>query len=270
MTLRNILVHLDSSALTPGRLRFAANLAACHQARLVGVFAQISAPHRVGIVSKWPSEEYIEAGEASQAAFELATSQVADTQWVNLNRGGEHEILRLMTDLSRHFDITILGQHEASLSRQVPADLCEEVILESGRPVLVLPYAGHFLDIGHRPFVAWTDTRAAARALNDVLPLLSSDADTLVVSVMREGDPSNPSIGMAVTHLRCHGIEARAENLVLQDFGLMDLLLSRVADHSADMMVIGAFGGYGLPLLNRGSGTRFLLRHMTVPVMFSH
>lgn len=270
MTLRNILVHLDSGGLTAERLHFATNLAARHQARLVGVFAQLSAPYRVGIVSKWPSEEYQQASAASRAAFEAATAGLAAAEWMDLNRGGEHEILRLMTDLARHFDVTILGQQEAGPSRQVPADMCEEIILESGRPALVIPYAGQFHTIGHRPFVAWTDARSAARALNDAVPLMSADADALVVSVLREDDTRHPSLDMTITHLRCHGMSARAEGLILQDFGLMDLLLSRVADHSADMMVIGAFGGYGLPLLNRGSGTRFLLRHMTVPVLFSH
>jgi len=50
----------------------------------------------------------------------------------------------------------------------------------------------------------------------------------------------------------------------------MDALLNRAADHGADLLVIGAFGGGGYPLFSRGSGSRYMLKHMTLPVLFSH
>jgi hypothetical protein len=33
---------------------------------------------------------------------------------------------------------------------------------------------------------------------------------------------------------------------------------------------MGAFGGFRYPLFARGSGSRYLLKHMTLPVLFSH
>lgn len=50
----------------------------------------------------------------------------------------------------------------------------------------------------------------------------------------------------------------------------MDILLSRVADHAIDLLVMGAHGHYGFPYLHRGGSTRHILRHMTVPVLMSH
>jgi nucleotide-binding universal stress UspA family protein len=50
----------------------------------------------------------------------------------------------------------------------------------------------------------------------------------------------------------------------------MDALLNQAADHSADLLVIGAFGGQGYPRFSRGSGSKFMLKHMTVPVLLSH
>jgi len=50
----------------------------------------------------------------------------------------------------------------------------------------------------------------------------------------------------------------------------MDMLLNRVADLGCDLLVMGAYGNYGFPYLNRGGGTRHILQHMTVPVLLSH
>lgn len=46
-------------------------------------------------------------------------------------------------------------------------------------------------------------------------------------------------------------------------------MLNAAADKAADLIVMGAFGGY-YPLLSRGSGTRYMLRYMTASCLFSH
>jgi nucleotide-binding universal stress UspA family protein len=50
----------------------------------------------------------------------------------------------------------------------------------------------------------------------------------------------------------------------------MDVLLARLAEESLDMLVMGAHGQYGFPHLFKGSSTRHILEHMTVPVLMSH
>ena len=270
MSLTNIVVHLDSTARTDERLRLAVSLAASANARLVGVFAQLAPGHRVGLVTAWPSEAYRQYAEASRAVFVAATAGLERAEWLDLNRGGEAEVSRQFTQLARHFDLVILGQRDSGHPAPVPADLCEDVILESGRPVLVVPYAGHFDRIGQRPLLAWNDAPSAARALNDSLGVLATDGHALVISVSRHAESERASVDQIIAHLGCHGIAAKADNLVVEDATVMDALLNRAADHGADLLVMGAFGGYGFPFVNRGSGTRHILRHMTVPVLMSH
>jgi len=65
------------------------------------------------------------------------------------------------------------------------------------------------------------------------------------------------------------GVAAKPEVLVVEDFGIMDLLLNRVSDRSADLLVMGAHGQLGFPFVSRGAGTRYILQHMTVPVLMS-
>jgi nucleotide-binding universal stress UspA family protein len=269
MPLRDILVHLDSGPRTAERLALAVNLARSHDAKLAGIFAQRVEPGQARLVASWPPEIYTRAAAAGRAQFEAAVSSLRDTQWIDLNRGNDHEVVHLMTDAARHYDLTIVGQDEEDGPRIVPRELVEQLIVESGRPILVVPYAGQFPDIGGRPLIAWTEARAAARALNDALALFKPDAKAVVLSI-GPGAESQSSISKIAEHLKAHKFACEIEHMQVTGIGLMDTVLNLAADKAADLVVMGAFGGYGYPLLSRGSGTRYMLRHMTAPVLFSH
>ncbi len=269
--MRNLLVHLDSGAQTGNRLELAINLARRLNARLVGVFAQTARVH-AGVVAAWPPEDYARASKDAAAAFKAAASGIANVEFMDLNRGIEAEILQQAVDLARHFDLVVCGQPVEN--SPAPTDMIERIVVDSGRPVLAVPYAGHFVDVGKRPLFAWSDSREAARALADGIGLLQKDADATVVSISKPDDAniaySKTSLEFAVAHLQAHGIKAVADQAVAVEIGLMDALLNQAADHAADLLILGAFGGEGYPRFSRGSGSRFMLKHMTVPVLLSH
>ncbi|MCE1236144.1 MAG: universal stress protein [Hyphomicrobiales bacterium] len=269
MTLANIVVHLDSSPRAAARVALAVKLAARHGARLTGLFAETVSAHRVGVVASWPPAEHVAAVAAARDAFVAATATLGDrARFIDVNRGGEQEILLRTTDIARAFDLVVLGQHEEG--GRTPADLAEHLILEGGRPVLVVPYAGTYEDLGHRPLFAWHRSRGAARSLHDALPLIAAGADALVVEAGRMGEAADEFADLVVADLAAHGISARFQTIVVEEVKLMDMLLNQAADHSADLMAIGAFDSTGFAFLGRGSGTRYVLRHMTLPVLFSH
>src|SRR5262249_36911032 len=139
MPLRDLLVHLDSGPRTAERLALAASLARRHDARLVGVFAQRAEPGQTRLVASWPPAIYTRAAAAGREQFEAAVSGLKDTQWIDLNRGSDHETVHLMTEAARHYDLTILGQDEEDGLGIVPRELVEQLIVESGRPILVVP-----------------------------------------------------------------------------------------------------------------------------------
>ena len=270
--MRNLLVHLDSGAQAGSRLELAVTLAKRLNARLIGVFAQTAKAH-AGVVAAWPPADYAAAAAASAAAFKAAAAGLAASDWMDLNRGAEGEILTQAVDLARHFDLVICGQPSAE-NATVPADLIERLVVESGRPVLALPYAGHFREVGARPLFAWSDSKEAARALADGIRITQPGAQAAVVSISKPDDANlaytKVSLELAVAHLQAHGIAAKADQAVAVEIGLMDALLNQAADHSADLLVIGAFGGQGYPRFSRGSGSKFMVKHMTLPVLFSH
>lgn len=270
MTLRNILVHLDAGERSAARLNLAIGLAARDGARLLGLFAQLGSPHQVGVVASWPSETYRQAAETSHQRFAAATQGLALAEWRDVNRGGATEITDRVIAASRHVDLAILGQHAPDGDAPLPADLAEQVVLNAGRPVLVVPYIGAPDSLGERAIVAWNASREAARALNDALPLLPPHARMLLMSVQSSPDTDEDLTPDIVHHLRLHGVEPTVEALQAGGIGLMDQLLNRLADIGGDLLIMGAYGHYGFPQLARGSGTRYILGHMTAPVLFSH
>lgn len=152
----------------------------------------------------------------------------------------------------------------------MPAELTEEVVLNAGRPVLIMPYIGSFPEVATRPLVAWSEVREAARALNDALPLMEGCEKATVMSFAPNTEETRRACDNVLRHLGCHGIQAESQVMVVTDIGIMDMLLNASSDLGTDLLVMGAHGHIGLPFMSRGAGTRYILRHMTVPVLMSN
>jgi len=270
MPLRNVMVHLDSSERATVRLNIAVSIARQHNARLLGVFGQRAGPQTVGIVASWPSEEYVSASMASKALFDAAVAGLAQSEWHDVNRGSDTELSRQITNVGRYTDLIVVGQHDENAKAHVSPDLPEELVLNSGRPVLLIPYIGDFLPRFERPLIAWNNSREAAHAVNDALPLIESCQEATVVSLDTQHDVASAACTELSRHLACHGIRSTTDILMVNDIGIMDMLLNRITDRDGDLLIMGAHGQIGFPFFSRGAGTKHILRHMTVPVLMSH
>jgi len=269
MALANILVHLDSRPRAAARLGLSLRIAERCGARLTGMFAERAEAHVVGTVASWPSDRYVAARDKAKAGFAEMTAPLKDrAAFIDLNRGSDHEIVRRATEMARTFDLIVLGQAQDDVP--VPVKLPDEVIAESGRPVLVVPYVGTFADVGDRPVFAWHCERGAARAAFDALPLIKRGCEALVVEVGHKGDRPYEFSDLLVANLARHNVTARYHHVVVEDISVSDTLLSALSDHSADLMAIGAFDAGWRFLFGHGSGTPQILAHMTAPVLFSH
>src|SRR5271157_1983363 len=154
MSLKNILAHVDSRPRTAVRLALAVRLAERMGARLTGLFAEEAEAYQVGTVASWPSPHYTAALESARGAFDAATQPLAERRdFIDLNRGSDHEIIPRFVEIARTFDLVILGQTLEDVP--VPGKLPEQTIVDSGRPTLVVPYVGTYLDVGRRPLFAW-------------------------------------------------------------------------------------------------------------------
>ena len=78
----------------------------------------------------------------------------------------------------------MLGQFDPGHDREtLPPGLAEEIVRQSGGPVLLVPYAGSFAATGRSVLVAWNGSREAARAVRDALPLLAAAAEVRVLGL---------------------------------------------------------------------------------------
>ncbi len=152
MSYKDLLVVLDSASDTRGRIELAASLAEKSAAHLVGLYPIPSPdlPRRAGyadlaalepVYREW-RERALEQAEAVREMFENAAKRHGISQeWRGVAEGPEADPALH----ARYSDLTILGQRdpdsdEMAMIRPHP----ERVTLASGRPILVIPYAGHF------------------------------------------------------------------------------------------------------------------------------
>jgi nucleotide-binding universal stress UspA family protein len=149
----------------------------------------------------------------------------------------------------------------------------EQVTLASGRPILVVPYAGNFPNLGRRVVIGWNASREAARAVNDAMPLLTAAEIVSILTIdPREGPRAHGELPGADISLRFGAPRRQGRNraTVSADLPVGEALLSRAGDLGADLLVMGAYGHSRARELLLGGATRSLLRSMTLPVLMSH
>lgn len=271
--IKRILVHLDSTDRCALRLALACHIAKRQGARLVGLFAETD-PTVPGPIADWPTATHAAAAQSTRDAFAAALAEHGvQGDWYGVHSGQPDQLTQEVLAAARASDLTLLGQHNETHHRTIPAGMVEEIVVGAGTPVLILPYAGTFTMDGHGALVAWNGSREAAHALAGARPLLEMAGKALVLELIPEGrrPPREEAPWSDPTALlAAWGVTAEHERHHVTGIGIMDLLLSRLTDEGAALLVMGAHGHYGFPSLGRGRGTRYILDHMTVPVLMAH
>ncbi len=174
-------------------------------------------------------------------------------------------------------DLTILTKADPAAPDHGPTqDFVEHIVLHSARPTLILPYAGRFDTIGTigtNVLVAWNDSREAARALSDALPLLRLARHVHVVIWNEAGGDTTGAerLRFDALHqwLTRHGVSANVD-VHTTEIGIVGPMLARAAELKADLVVMGAYGHRPSPAHRLGGTTRGLLAAITLPVLMSH
>lgn len=280
MTYRTILVHLNDKRRAEALLEPAIALASRHNAHLIGMHAYASLPappiavpfasRVLGSVAAFDRQET----EEIAATFQRMTAkQPFVAEWRAL-KVPHVDLAAVVMDHGRAVDLIIAGQTDPDWDLSPLMDFPERLALESGRPVLVVPYVGRYPEIGRNVVIAWKAGRESARAAFDALPILTQ-AETVQILEVKEGRgrddaqslPPDTTIAAALAR---HGIKPTVRTSAAADIGIGDELLSRTADAGADLLVMGAYGHSRMRELVFGGATRHIARHMTVPTLFSH
>ncbi|QTL01676.1 universal stress protein [Aquabacter sp. L1I39] len=275
--IRDILVNLTQGADTDPAASFAVSLAKAHGAHLTGLAVTYEIdvpPFYMGAVPT----DFIDAQMKENA--EAAAKAAEDFRAVAQAAGVPCEIRTLsaslglaanaFAEMSRLFDLTVVAQPDPD--RPGPEEvIAETVLLDSGRAVLLVPYVQTAPYAAGRAVVAWDGSRAAARALNEALPLLHKAHQVEIFSVYRGNAPAQEDGADIVRHLARHNLSAQVRSLPLgSGVGVAEAILNEVADQGADLVVMGGYGHSPLRELVLGGVTREILSTMTVPVLMAH
>ena len=274
MPIKDILVHLDNRTHCEVWLETAVNLAVAHHAHLIGLYAHAPleiptfiSPEMGVDFSQDRAVMIHEAQESVKALFHERVSDagIKDSEW----RVCHGDIIDGLQRKGRVCDMVVVGQLNRAAGDSTAVGVPDRVILSLGRPVLVVPHAGHYPTVGTRIMIAWDGGRQAARAVNDALPFLAT-AKTVNIMIVnpRLKENAGPTDGEELRlHLERHGIKATVSTDVASGISIGDTLLSRAADKSIDLMVMGAYGHARWHELVLGGVTRHMLGHMTMPVL---
>ncbi|PZW43092.1 nucleotide-binding universal stress UspA family protein [Humitalea rosea] len=281
MPIKDILVHLDSTPASPRRLELAAGLARRLDAHLIGLFViDVQIPVFAGgeagastamaeMMTRMQESAAAEAASAETLFRECLRREALRGEW----RQQDGLTPWIVATNARYADLVIVGQPDPSGSGLTGPATVEAALFDSGRPVLMVPYAGRYEGPVRRALIAWNASREAARAVHDALPLLAG-AEAVTVLVIdpdphAEENRGEPGADIA-QHLARHGLKVTVRHVIRGEISTGETLLNEAADMDADLIVMGGYGHSRLREFVLGGATRTLLGQMTAPVLMSH
>ena len=284
MSYQTVLVHVDDTARAAARIRVAAGVVRASGGCLVG--AALTGVSRF-LYQGYPAEDsdptlalhlgfLRERAQQALAAFareaEAAGLAAFEPRLVDDEAGAGIALH------ARCADLVVVGQAEPAAAAM--ADFPAYVVLHSGRPVLVLPYAGQAKRVGQTVLVAWDASKEAARAVQLALPFLKQAATVRIAVVehaaggrtVAEASTADPLPWLArhgvAAELSVHAVDGKRGRARRHEVG--DALLSLATDLSADLLVMGAYGHSRMRETILGGVTRTVFESMTIPVLMAH
>lgn len=145
------------------------------------------------------------------------------------------------------------------------AETLETALLETGRPVVVVPPKSHRC-IASRITLGWNASAEAARAISRALPCLTSaEAVTVLASRKRAG-----SADELVEYLAWHNVRAEVKIFDLGSRSAGEALLDESRKLEADLLVIGGYSHTRARELLFGGVTSHVLEAADIPVFMTH
>jgi nucleotide-binding universal stress UspA family protein len=276
--LKNLLVHIPSERPISPVVDGAVSLALARAAHLdavsvgyetvnVGLAADGGAA--VAAVFEMERERALARANAALAVFEAEARNAGISYGLNALTDLPVEAAAAVGALARLYDLTIVLQPEPdrdSFDNAMP----QEILLQSGGPVLFIPYTHKGPFEPRRIGIAWDGSRFAARAVRDAASFLTRAQAITIISINEAEEAANVSAAALAAHLARHGLRAQIERSSVERADIQPSILSIAADASLDLIVMGGYGHSRLQERILGGVTRGMLQSMTVPTLMSH
>lgn len=275
--LKTILVHVDLSRHAPARIQSAATLARAHGACLLGA-AMTGIPSAVfphgynsapGSLSARHYQPLVDHAKDALARFEAIAASV-----------GVAHITRLVCDhaddglasMARYADLVVASQDDPDESMTDAAiQMPDYLILNSARPVLVLPTSDPPLTQQADVLLAWNGSKEASCAASAAIPLLLH-ARSITVATLVDGKMdakrSERELDELLGYLGRHGLAAKAIARKAGPSPGRDLL-ALAEEQACSLLVMGCYGQPRWRELCLGGASRTVLTEADIPVLFA-
>lgn len=168
---------------------------------------------------------------------------------------------------ARYFDLALLPWDAETVSAQ---DMAQSLVFGSGVPVILVPPSTAAGTVDHIA-IAWDESRVAARALCDALPLLAADGRVSVLTVKDEKALSRSGIAQTLAaSLELRGYTARAIDITLDGRTIAAALQDSAQKEGAQLLAMGGFGHSRLRDFILGGATKGVFGDLRMPVLLAH
>lgn len=277
-TFKTILVHVDQSVHAPARMRYAAALAQIHGAHLLGValfgisrtvFPQGYA-ERPGTLGASYFQPLADQAKRALIRFEAIANELKVPHEARFVCDQADDGLARM---ARFADLVVISQDDPGESMpDMAVHLPEYLILNSARPVLVIPRADPAPYHNPNILLAWDGGKEAAFAMSAAMPLLRrASAVTVAAIAGTEGseDECRAQEPDLLRFLERHQVAARVMVRAPRHDAGRDLL-ALASELDCGMLVMGCFGHSRFRELCLGGASRTVLAEAAIPVLMAH
>jgi nucleotide-binding universal stress UspA family protein len=123
--------------------------------------------------------------------------------------------------------------------------------------------------MGRSIVIAWNGSTETARAIAFAMPLLLK-AERVVVLTVTGGTVPGPAGERIARSLRINGVAAQALDVEPEGRPTGEVVLVNAQKLGADLLVKGAYTQSRMRQLIFGGATRYLLDHVTLPMLMAH
>src|SRR5262249_12491170 len=171
----------------------------------------------------------------------------------------------LVANRARFFDLVVLGRSERAIG-QPYTDTIEQVLTNSGRPVLLAP-ADAPATVGNTITIAWNGSPESVRALSASLPFLTNAAAVWMITAgLNDREPIS-----AIEYLAWHDI--KVQHRKLRDRAARHVgskLLDAAQSCGADLLVMGGYGHTFWREVVFGGATLEIVKSAAMPLLLMH
>jgi len=144
----------------------------------------------------------------------------------------------------------------------------EAAVLESGKPVLIIPRALKEFK-ADEIIIGWNNSAEVARAVSEAIPFMKEAKRVHIVSSKAYTTENLTRIRDLRAYLSMHDIETTFE-LVKTTFVPGEAILKAAKNGGFNLIVAGAYCKKGLKEMMLGGSSRYMLEHTTIPALVSH